>query len=258
MCPNDPDGKDVVETGGLDSFFERMVHEAEIYGFSPTVLSRPLAAVADGVESCGEDDVLHPCVPDGPWVITLENFVTPEEVEKLKDWGTKFEYVRSQAGDEVTDVRTSSQTWCNDECYDDPLVVDMRQRIVQVTSVPEENYESMQLLKYEEGQFYRTHNDFILKHTEQAHGPRMITFFCYFDAVKKGGGTRFPKLNNLTVEPAQGRVLIWPSVLNEDVYDMDRRTDHEALAVEEGQKFAANIWIHLRDFQTPFKAGCPG
>jgi prolyl 4-hydroxylase len=96
-------------------------------------------------------------------------------------------------------------------------------------------------LKYDEGQYYYAHDDHIIHHNKQSHGPRLLTFFIYFNEVKKGGGTQFPNLNNLTVQPKKGRVLIWPSI-----------------TVEEGQKFAANAWIHMRDFQTPFSMGCPG
>jgi len=83
-----------------------------------------------------------------------------------------------------------------------------------------------------------------------------LTFFIYFDEVEEGGGTRFPLLNNLTVEPKAGRVLIWPSVLDQNPYKEDRRTNHEALPVIRGKKFAANAWIHMRDFQTGHERGC--
>jgi prolyl 4-hydroxylase len=79
----------------------------------------------------------------------------------------------------------------------------------------------------------------------------------YFNEVEEGGGTRFPKLNNLTIQPRPGRVLIWPSVLDEEPYQMDGRTEHEALEVVKGEKYAANAWIHMRDFQTTMATGCP-
>lgn len=157
-----------------------------------------------------------------------------------------------------------------------------------MTGIPEQNHESLQLLKYEPGQYYLPHNDFIEAHTTQSHGPRLLTFFVYFNEVEGGGGTRFPKLNGLTVEPKEGRVLIWPSSMDDDLMKDDRRTDHEAMAVTKvsvgqqfflfipvtillttqhshyhfwsptkGEKYAANAWIHTRDFQTGFAAGCP-
>ena len=147
--------------------------------------------------------------------------------------------------------------WHSDECFNDPIVTTVRERIAHVTGVPESNFECLQLLKYLVGQFYKPHIDYIEVHAEQSHGPRLLTFFIYFNSVEKGGGTRFPILDNLTVEPRQGRALIWPSVLDDDLTAEDKRTEHEALPVEKGEKYAANAWIHTRDYQGPFKEGCP-
>ena len=33
-------------------------------------------------------------------------------------------------------------------------------------------------------------------------------------------------------------------------------TNHEALPVEEGRKYAANVWIHNYDYRTPAAANC--
>jgi hypothetical protein len=33
-------------------------------------------------------------------------------------------------------------------------------------------------------------------------------------------------------------------------------TNHEAVPVEEGTKYAANVWVHNYDFRTPATAGC--
>lgn len=118
----------------------------------------------------------------------------------------------------------------------------IRTKIHQLTHIPEQNSEYLQLLN--------------TKHVDQRHGPRLLTFFIYFNEVEEGGGTRFPRLDNLTIEPARGRVLIWPSILDEDVNREDPRTNHEALAVIKGEKYAANAWLHLRDFQTGFNMGC--
>ena len=106
-------------------------------------------------------------------------------------------------------------------------------------------------------QFYRRHTDHIEYQNQQAQGPRLLTFFIYFNEVERGGGTFFPNLNGLTIYPKKGRVLIWPSIIDDGVWSDDFRTVHEAMEVESGQKFAANAWIHMRDFQTPFVKGCP-
>uniref|UniRef100_A0A7S2PAV0 Procollagen-proline 4-dioxygenase n=1 Tax=Skeletonema marinoi TaxID=267567 RepID=A0A7S2PAV0_9STRA len=257
-CRPGPDAKNAIENGGLDVLFQTIIDGAKESGYDPMVWSRPTKMPDDdGYSKPCEEDVTNPCnVPDGPWVVTLENFISEKEVDTLKGWGSKLGYQRSQAGDQIIDVRTSSQAWCTARCYDDPVVAELRTRIHDLTQIPEANSEYLQLLQYGEGQYYKQHNDFIEKHVDQLHGPRLLTFFIYFNEVEEGGGTRFPELNNLTIQPKQGRVLIWPSVLDEDVNAQDERTDHEALAVERGEKYAANAWLHLRDFQTGFNMGC--
>lgn len=173
-CRLEPDGKDAMEKGGMNSLFENMIRLADSSNWQPTVLSRPkknLEGYEDGLPC--EEDITAPCnTPEGPWVLTLENFLTDEEVLALLEWGAEMGFERSQAGDQVVDARTSSQAWvsacliplrisrshltckhlfqCNDRCYNDPLVKSLRDRIAYVTGIPPENYESLQLLKYEE------------------------------------------------------------------------------------------------------------
>ena len=83
----------------------------------------------------------------------------------------------------------------------------------------------------------------------------MLTVYFYLNNVTAGGGTRFPDLD-VTVTPKQGSVVIWPSVMDGNVEVKDKRTEHEALPVEEGVKFGMNSWIHIRDFQTPHSKAC--
>jgi len=77
----------------------------------------------------------------------------------------------------------------------------------------------------------------------------------YLNDVPAGGHTRFPHLD-LIVAPAKGRALLWWDVNfralkhGVDVRDLneDRRLLHEARPVTEGTKWAANKWLHLRNF----------
>ncbi|EOD10187.1 hypothetical protein EMIHUDRAFT_452705 [Emiliania huxleyi CCMP1516] len=76
---------------------------------------------------------------------------------------------------------------------------------------------------------------------------------------RAGGGTRFTDLG-ITVTPKLGRAVLWPSVLDSDLLTGERepKTHHEAVTVEAGVKYAANLWIHLYDFKSPSRAGeCP-
>ena len=75
------------------------------------------------------------------------------------------------------------------------------------------------------------------------------------DVGYEGGETHFPKLN-ISITPKRGRAVLWPSVLDSDPNERDFRTEHEAVTVTEGVKFAANYWLHMYDFQYAVNRGC--
>ena len=98
-------------------------------------------------------------------------------------------------------------------------------------------------------------HDYIEAHVERNPGPRVLTAYLYLNDVEAGGGTNFPKLD-ITVMPKRGRLLLWPSVLNEDPNKKDHSTTHQALPVEAGEKYGANGWLHLRNFVDSLGKGC--
>jgi len=245
-CPKDPNLKNVFGSGDLHKMFERIVDEND----NVTVLSQP--PTEDGAKF-------------SPWVITIDDFITDDECQKLIELGAESGYQRStDVGAKKFDgtyeekkstSRTSENAWCTDACYDEPLTQTALQRIEKLTGVPDSHSEYLQLLKYEEGQFYRTHHDYIEHDDDRPQGPRILTAFLYLNDVEAGGGTNFPDLD-LTVMPKKGRLLLWPSVIDSDPSKKDFTTRHQALNVEAGEKYGANSWLHLRDFKKPHDDGC--
>ena len=156
---------------------------------------------------------------------------------------------------EVVRGRTSMNTWCTGTCADDPLVQQVSERLSELTGISIKNMEWLQFLKYEVGQMHGSHHDFIDGQVSTQAGPRILTVFMYLNDVEEGGGTYFEELD-VTVLPKRGRVLIWPNVLDQNPIAPDWRTIHDALPVENGVKYGANAWYHLRDFQTPNENGC--
>ena len=114
--------------------------------------------------------------------------------------------------------------------------------------------EPMQVLRYETGQFYKTHHDQNSPRAS-AWGPRMFTVFMYVGDGYEGGLTDFPKLN-VTVPAKKGAVCIWTSVLDTDPYQRDDRTDHESLPVASGVKYGVNYWVHMFPFREKSRRGC--
>lgn len=213
--------------GGLQGMFERALTDFPQY--------EPHALSAD------------------PWVVQFENLLTAEEAAQMIRACPQYD--RSMAGDQLSPVRTSTQCWCDEKagCMQNSTVHALTERMLSVTGLPYNHAEYFQVLRYEAGQFYRSHHDQQSGHwTPQ--GVRLYTFFVYLSDVEEGGGTSFPTLG-LTVTPKLGRGILWPSVFDADLRKSDKRTTHEALPVVKGVKHAANLWQHLFDFKTPSRSG---
>ena len=149
------------------------------------------------------------------------------------------------------------------ELYVPRRVLDRLSKIIP--GATPEHSEPLQLLRYEDGQRYGEHHDFIEGQELLACGPRVFTLLLYLSDVEEGGETRFAETRAeeesrviVDVEPKKGRAVLWPSVTSDDPNVKDERTGHEALPVTRGTKYAANVWVHLFDFVTPNALGCTG
>ena len=256
-CPLDPNAINAWGPGDLDTFFINITTLPEFQEYEPVVHSRP-SYVGDDTAETAQYKI-------GPWVVTLDRFVTDEEADRLVDLGATLGYERSADVGEmnfdgsfesnVNDGRTSTNAWCEGPCSDDFLAKQVMNRIENVTFISYNFSEPLQLLRYEIGQYYKPHHDYIEHDFDRQAGPRILTVFLYLNDVTAGGGTNFPLLD-ITIMPKKGRALIWPSVLDEDPQRKDPRTDHQALPVEEGIKYGANAWVHLRNISAAREAGC--
>jgi prolyl 4-hydroxylase len=123
--------------------------------------------------------------PLSPWIVTLDNFVTDEECDALIALGYEYGYQRSDhvGGGGVgggtaalsdpppprkqhhhrEPKRTSENAWCSDHsgCRRRDLPQLLHQRIATVLDISPHHSEDLQILKYETGQYYRPHHDYI-------------------------------------------------------------------------------------------------
>ncbi|XP_031487977.1 probable prolyl 4-hydroxylase 4 [Nymphaea colorata] len=116
----------------------------------------------------------------------------------------------------------------------------------------------MQVQRYEKGQHYMWHADFMDNQRPIAGGNRVVTLIMYLSTVTTGGETFFPNakvfdqydpLSNcsstgLAVKPRKGDALLFFN-LNLDE-SPDETSRHGSCRVVEGEKWVATHWVHVR------------
>jgi len=224
-------------------------------------------------------DVLHTWIPklkglnytllnEDPPIYLFPNFLSDDECELLvghaRDQGLERSTTTGKMGKDgrfhrpTHESRTSNNAWCFGKCFSDTEVHKIENKIAHVVSRPRRNMEHFQLLHYEVGQEYQVHHDFIYDQSQlKPQGARQFTFFLYLNDVLEGGETHFPKLD-LKVKPQKGAALLWPNVQYSRNDRSNDLTQHAALPVLEGHKFAANKWVHEGDFLQMWEKGASG
>ncbi len=152
-------------------------------------------------------------------------------------------------GTQREDYRTSSGAWLGAD--DVPEVQQkLRQLVIDITGLPAENQENIQVLRYEPGQEYRQHQDFWHPGTDYYDaqmargGQRAWSVLVYLNDVPEGGGTRFPNLG-IDVLPKTGKVLAWQNTIDGELnYD----SMHAGLPVIAGTKWVAVTWVREQPF----------
>ncbi|KAG1347556.1 Prolyl 4-hydroxylase 2 [Cocos nucifera] len=161
----------------------------------------------------------------------------------------------------MSNIRTSSGTFLKK--HQDEIVARIERRIAAWTFLPEENGESMQILRYQKGQKYEPHFDYFRDKFNIARGGhRFATVLMYLSNVKKGGETIFPSAEGAVsqyedetwsecaragyaVKPDKGDALLFFSLHTDAT--VDPKSLHGSCPVVEGEKWAATKWIHVRD-----------
>ena len=197
-----------------------------------------------------------------PFVLQVDSLLTRSEIGAIRTVADHIGFAgvthRGWAGSglpgSVTPgLRNASTAWCDAACYARPEMAVLFRRARRLTRVPTAHSE-LQFLRYEEGQFYAEHHDYLSGSERLVLGPRALTLLIYLSDAE-GGETVFPSLN-ISVQPRMGRALLWPSVLDSNTMRRDPRTRHGALAVRSGVKVAANMWLYHRPVDEAH--GCTG
>ena len=180
-----------------------------------------------------------------PLIFTIDNILTKEEcryiIDKCKD---KMERAQIGTGDKskISQIRTGSSYFL--KYLDDPQLFEIFKKITLLLKKPGRNFDPFfQVIHYNPGEEYNVHIDPSvdrMKIENIIH--RKFTVLMYLNDVESGGETEFPNLN-LKIKPKQGRMVYFDNY-NKKAVCQDSK--HRSLPVERGEKWAFNLWYHIR------------
>lgn len=202
---------------------------------------------------------------EDPVIVQFDDFLSAEEADHIIDLGRPL-LANSTVGmtrDLDFSSRTSQTAWLDQlDHWRDPVLKAIDEKIERLTNVSRRSMEHNQVLRYEPGQYYLEHHDYIEEQMALPCGPRVATFFMYLNDMPEGGATTFPSLG-LEVQPVRGRAVLWwnfdlrkiASGARLEDLEEDRRVEHVAQPAVAGTKWGVNKWLHSGDFVNNHRLG---
>jgi len=119
---------------------------------------------------------------------------------------------------------------------EDPAIHAINRRIAAASATDAAQGEAAQVLRYQPGQQYRPHFDFV----RAAPNQRVLTALVWLNHDYKGGETVFPRAG-LKLKPRKSDAVVFRNALPGG--EVDPLTEHAGLAVTRGTKFLYSRWI---------------
>lgn len=176
------------------------------------------------------------------------NFITPNQAQYILDLAKNdFAESKIMSGSD-TNIRKSQTAWLDKH---DPVIGSIIERVCQMTGIPFENAEKMQVVKYQPNGYYNEHHDSCCENNpeciefERIGGQRIVTMIMYLTDQYEGGATRFVKLERDYKLPKYSGLLFYP--LQRDGEHGKKKGHplalHAGMPVISGEKYIANVWL---------------
>ena len=123
---------------------------------------------------------------------------------------------------------------------EDPAVHAMNRRIAALSALPIEHGEPLQILRYQPGQEYKPHFDWL-----DVGNRRVATALLYLNDDYEGGETAFTEIG-LSVRGHAGDLLVFTSRGSDG--GLDPLSKHAGLPVKSGTKYLGSRWIREAPF----------
>lgn len=190
-----------------------------------------------------------------PCVVQVDDVLSTEEC-RLLIASAQPHLRRSQTVDPATGQATEKELRTSSDCSFDPVMEDFSLRWVQLqlahaAEIELEHAEQLIVLRYQPGQEYRPHRDYLPPGAIEADRPqagnRRRSICTYLNHVEAGGETEFPLANNLRIAPAPGRAVVFDNLKPDGSPDVDSL--HAGLPVLRGEKWLATLWLRERPYR---------
>lgn len=195
-----------------------------------------------------------------PLLVLMHGFLDASQCAAIIRDADAAGFQGSTVGSEQTTentIRTSTTAWlrpCEPQSAEAIAALDLiDQKIAAITAQPLDHGESLQVVRYEEGQHYKYHLDTIREYNEFPCGGRLSSTLLYLNDDFEGGETHFLELD-VRIAPTQGSALFWynaalPFNAGEDgagvaTLEPNLQTVHAGLPLTQGVKYVANKWVH--------------
>ena len=126
----------------------------------------------------------------------------------------------------------------------DPLFEKIKNKVSELLVIPKENFETLQVQKYEKGQQYYPHYDYI----QGMENQRIKTFIIYLNRLKKidGGCTSFTHYN-YKIKPETGMAICFDNVDSNG--NVNPKTMHAGELINtDAIKYILTIWIRQNKY----------
>jgi prolyl 4-hydroxylase len=206
------------------------------------------------VIAAGERKVRVAMRAASPVLAVFDDFLSADECDRLIAMA-RPRLAPSTITDTMTGNTVVSENRSSDGMFfrlgENPLLVQIEQRIADLIGMPVENGEGLQVLNYQPGAQSAPHFDFLMAgNAENAasiarSGQRVSTMVIYLNDVMDGGGTSFPEAG-ITVMPKKGSALYFEycNSLNQ----LDGKSLHAGTPVISGEKWVATKWMRQKVF----------
>jgi len=207
--------------------------------------SRSLAEIRQSLSS-----IEHAVEDERIGLISLPEFLTPDECERLIELADKTGFRRSQVTvslgkSAATGHRTSATCYLPRGTGEGSPVDAAEERVAALLGIGRGQIEPLQVVRYAQGQEFKEHHDWFHQ-LLPGESQRQYTVFVYLNTLPPGAGgeTVFSKLGR-SFSPVAGTALLWENCPEQnDCHDL---TLHQGRppARPDGVKYGLNIWTRF-------------